>query len=186
MESIDFLIQSYAICVALLYVLYFVTQMLAADPNSHPKEDAQLLKKEIEHMAKIADDETAQEQVHRNVQSCELKLRNLLYARWNFLTQVARKRRYFVNNHENIPIDIAVMTGAMVVAMAKAAEEKFSLLGTFFILYTVFRFLWLICYQLKINQPVPFRSLFFVFSKLLMIALVIITVIVSISKEKDD
>jgi hypothetical protein len=47
-DARDFLLQSYAFCVFLLYLLYFYTQMSAADPNAHPAEDAAMVGKNIE------------------------------------------------------------------------------------------------------------------------------------------
>jgi uncharacterized MAPEG superfamily protein len=99
---------------------------------------------------------------------------------------VLRKKRFFINNHENIPIDIAVMTGGMSVAVVKGAEEKFPLVAVFFILYTVLRYMWLVFYACKINEPIPLRTLSFVLSKLVMFALIVITLSISTSKQSKD
>jgi hypothetical protein len=90
MESIDFLIQSYAVCIVLLYLLYFVTQMLAPDINAHPKEDQNILRKEIEKSAKIADDATAQEEVGSFTlhSKCHTKLSRL--TRWKITSALLK------------------------------------------------------------------------------------------------
>ena len=47
-DARDFLLQSYAFCVFLLYLLYFGTQIAAVDPNAHLPEDDALLKTKID------------------------------------------------------------------------------------------------------------------------------------------
>jgi hypothetical protein len=66
------------------------------------------------------------------------------------------------------------MTGGVVIAVGRSVTtevDQANLLGSSFVMYTIFRYFFFICYMAKINAPVPFRTIFFVLTKLLMIIL---------------
>jgi len=65
-DASEFLLRGYAICMLILYLLYFVTQMTAVDAKAHPPEDAKLMAKKLEELATL--DEAGQELVRKKFQ----------------------------------------------------------------------------------------------------------------------
>ena len=82
-----------------------------------------------------------------------------------------RARRIWINNQENIPLDLAVMGGATLVSFLKASENV-NVMTILFYVYTALRYGWVVFYKLKINNP-PVRSVCFVLSKVVMLVVLI-------------
>jgi uncharacterized MAPEG superfamily protein len=97
---------------------------------------------------------------------------------------VVRNKRIWINNQENLPLDFAIMTGAVVVSFAKAGDEG-DVLSVLFILYTALRYGWFVCYKCKVNQP-PVRSVCFGLSKLTLLATVIVMLIIAFKDEDEE
>jgi hypothetical protein len=64
-DELEILLQSYAVCALLLYLLYFSSCIAALDPKAHLPEDSSLVAGDLEKLAKIEDgtDEAAKDQV---------------------------------------------------------------------------------------------------------------------------
>ena len=98
--------------------------------------------------------------------------------------QLHRNKRLWINNQENLPVDIAVMTGGVVTCMARFTEEgNANVFGYLFIVYTVARFAWFACYKRKLQ---PFRTISFGLTKLSMIVMVVMLLVVAFGDSQDE
>jgi len=101
--------------------------------------------------------------------------------------QALRNKRVWINNQENLPLDVAVMTGVLVVSVAKATEEgNANTFGYLFIVYTIFRYAWFACYKFKLNSPVPLRSVTFFLTKISMVVMIIMLFVVVFDTDPAD
>ena len=87
----------------------------------------------------------------------------------------------WINNQENIPLDVAVMTGGVIVSVMKGGDAG-GALASLYIVYTVLRYAWFTCYKLKMNQP-PLRTAAFGLSKLTMLVIGIVSLTVAFKKD---
>ena len=73
---------------------------------------------------------------------------------------IKRANRIFVNVQENVPVHVALLTGAMFVTTGSGHE---SILGVCIIIYTMARTFWLICYAGALDPvtATPLLSLLF-------------------------
>merc|ERR1719336_381561 len=123
---------SYACCILLQTLTYFGTRVLSLDPNAHPPED-------------------------------QMEKKTPKKGEFNYNERIAR------NSEENMPIQLGVfgvafgvqILSVMGMGNADTPEAGPVILSVFFILQTVFRIFYIVAYKLKINKPVPVRSLMF-------------------------